>query len=164
MKKAIFLLIFTLSGISFAKVEAGLEEFRDTQFQCEVVSLTQTKDRKDEGWMKEGLVIMKTYNQDGGDQYTDTKCFHTPMIGKKGEETSMSYGCLEINSENIKKFDAEGLLIKRKEANYNSKETVKINFKTGEGSRSYFTRLWDWGWASTTFEGEATYKNCVILK
>jgi len=164
MKRTILFLTFAISGISFAKVEAGLEELRDTQFQCEVVSVTETRDGEIEGSTKEGLVLMATRNQNGGDQYTDAKCFHTPMIGKNGKETSMSYGCLEMSTKNIKKFDAEELLIKRKEANYSSKETVKINFKTGEGSRSYYTRLCGWGWDCTTAEGEAIYKNCVILK
>ncbi len=159
MKKNILCAIYIALALpAFAKVEPQLENLRDTQFQCDVAYAQETRNGKVIRQTKNSTESITTFNQDGGEQYTDAKCFIVPVVDDTGADTVMGFGCIEIDSKRVQQFDNKKLVITRKEY----RERIEIDFLTGIGSQSFHFSGCDWGRKCVDLVGEVQYKNCKI--
>lgn len=158
MKNLILSLMIISSSTAMAKVEAKFEKLRDSQIECDVVAAVEFQNGKMIKKLKNEATVMKSFNQDGGADYTDAKCFLTSVVDVKGEESKIAFGCIELDSKRIKKYSAEKLIIKRKEYG----EVIEIDFKSGKGSHIVDTRSCDWGRECVETQAEVQFRNCVM--
>ncbi len=153
-----FIVSLGLSSVVYAKVSPQLEELQKAQIQCGVVFATEVEQGKVVKQTDHYKRILTTFNQDGGDNYTDAKCFNIPAIDQNGQATTISGSCLVLDETRVKEFSTNNLVIKDKSLN----RVLRINFKTGEGSFSLKYRGCDWGRECVSKSAEAHFTGCFI--